>query len=231
MSAYLDLLENVILHSLWPQRKFGGSGIAMGDITEADLETGDCYPEYALTMVGRKRLRNVRDLCAMAVTENVPGGFCECGVWRGGVCLYARACFPEDRTVYVCDSFNGFPNNDKEPWWQQLEYLKVSQAHVEATFRKFGMMGNVKFVRGLFKDSLNSLEDPLAVLRLDGDSYVNTMDCLIKLYPKISPRGFLIVDDYGIVPECKQALIDYFNGTIPPLNVIDASGVWMRKES
>ncbi len=49
----------------------------------------------------------------------------------------------------------------------------------------------------------------LAVLRLDGDMYDSTMDALEALYEKVSPGGFVIVDDYGAVPACAEAVHDF----------------------
>jgi O-methyltransferase len=49
----------------------------------------------------------------------------------------------------------------------------------------------------------------LAVLRLDGDMYESTISAISVLYPKVSPGGFVIVDDYGAVPACKAAIEDY----------------------
>jgi hypothetical protein len=49
----------------------------------------------------------------------------------------------------------------------------------------------------------------LAVLRLDGDLYESTMDGLANLYPRVSPGGFVIVNDYGNVEACRAAVLDY----------------------
>jgi Macrocin-O-methyltransferase (TylF). len=49
----------------------------------------------------------------------------------------------------------------------------------------------------------------IAVLRLDGDLYESTMDTLTHLYPKVSPGGFVIVDDHGAFPPCAEAVADY----------------------
>ena len=35
------------------------------------------------------------------------------------------------------------------------------------------------------------------------------MDALVHLYPKLSQGGYLIVDDYGAIPSCRQAVEDY----------------------
>ena len=39
--------------------------------------------------------------------------------------------------------------------------------------------------------------------------YELTMDGLTNLYQKLNPGGYLIVDDYGAVPACRQAVHDY----------------------
>jgi O-methyltransferase len=35
------------------------------------------------------------------------------------------------------------------------------------------------------------------------------MDSLTALYDKVVPGGFVIVDDYGAIPACKQAITDF----------------------
>jgi O-methyltransferase len=88
--------------------------------------------------------------------------------------------------------------------------LAVSQAEVEDNFRKYGLLDQqVVFLKGWFKDTLPGAPiHKLAVLRLDGDLYGSTMDALTNLYPKLSPGGFCIVDDYDW-PGCRQAVDDF----------------------
>ena len=71
----------------------------------------------------------------------------------------------------------------------------------------------------------------LAVLRLDGDMYESTMDALVNLYDKVSEGGFIIVDDYGAVAGCKQAIHDFRErrGIETPIQPIDGSGVYWQK--
>jgi O-methyltransferase len=42
-------------------------------------------------MVGHKRLRSVRAILEDVIRNNIEGGFGEFGVWRGGVCIFAKA--------------------------------------------------------------------------------------------------------------------------------------------
>ena len=51
--------------------------------------------------------------------------------------------------------------------------------------------------------------EKLALMRLDGDLYASTIDSLVHLYPKLSPGGFCIIDDYYSFEECAQAVDEY----------------------
>lgn len=67
---------------------------------------------------------------------------------------------------------------------------------------------NVVFLKGWFKDTLPGAPiDSLAIMRLDGDMYSSTMDALNSLYPRLSPGGFCIIDDYALAG-CKAAVDD-----------------------
>jgi O-methyltransferase len=68
-------------------------------------------------------------------------------------------------------------------------------------------------------------------LRLDGDMYESTMDGLKNLYPRLSNGGYLIIDDWGAVKGCQQAVIDYrkTHGISDEIIQIDWTGVYWRK--
>jgi len=72
----------------------------------------------------------------------------------------------------------------------------------------------------------------LSLLRLDGDIYESTIVALRALYPKLSPGGFVIVDDYGAVSGCRAAVEDFRSaeGITEPLEEIDWSSVYRRKQ-
>jgi hypothetical protein len=70
----------------------------------------------------------------------------------------------------------------------------------------------------------------LAVARLDGDLYVSTWDAMTSLYPRLSPGGFLIVDDYKL-PACAEAIQNYrdAHGITDPMEEIARGAVFWRK--
>ena len=50
----------------------------------------------------------------------------------------------------------------------------------------------------------------ISILRLDTDTYETTRLELEQLYPRLSPGGVLIIDDYGFLQGCRQAVDEYF---------------------
>jgi O-methyltransferase len=87
----------------------------------------------------------------------------------------------------------------------------VPLATVEENFRRYGLLdAQVRFLEGWFRDTLADAPiERLAVMRLDGDLYESTMDALVSLYPRLSPGGFVIVDDYLSIENCRKAVDDF----------------------
>ncbi len=82
---------------------------------------------------------------------------------------------------------------------------------MKANFERYGLLDDqVRFLKGWFRETLPKAPiERLAIVRLDGDMYESTLDGLVNLYPKLSVGGYLIVDDYGAVSGCRQAVLDY----------------------
>lgn len=205
---------------------------------------GTDWPEKAHTMVGVKRLQNLAELSQKVIDARIPGDLIETGVWRGGCCILMRGILAANeerhRKVYVADSFEGLPppsegvEADREDKHHTYTQLRVSQEEVAANFAKYGLLDDqVIFLKGWFKDTLSTIDPKtrFAVLRLDGDMYESTMDALVMLYPKLSRGGYIIIDDYGCVPGCKQAVEDYrkANKISDEIIEIDWTGVYWQK--
>jgi predicted O-methyltransferase YrrM len=134
-----------------------------------------------------------------------------------------------DRTVYVCDSFCGFPKDEPETHWTTYKCLSVSHEEVVRNFERFGLMENVKCVPGYFSDSLKGVDGPLSVLRIDADSHRSTLTCLESLWPRLSVGGYVICDDYKVCAGARAAFIEYFKGE-PEHTDVDLSAIWFQKK-
>lgn len=90
----------------------------------------------------------------------------------------------------------------------------------------------VLFLKGWFKDTLpTALINQLALMRLDGDWYESTMDALVNLYHKLSIGGYVIIDDYWVVPGCRDAVHNFWqaNSIKENMTKIDDASVYWRK--
>jgi O-methyltransferase len=208
-------------------------------------EEGTDWPSMAHTMIGSKRLDHLQQCVETVLREKVPGDFIETGVWRGGACILMRAILSvngvTNRSVWVADSFAGLPKPDAKKYPADkgdrhhiFENLAVSIEEVRQNFRAYDLLDDqVKFLPGWFKDTLPKAPiEKLAIARLDGDMYESTMDALVSLYPKLSVGGFLIVDDYGVVPACQLATHDFRekHGIREEIKRVDSAAVCWRRE-
>jgi len=195
-------------------------------------------------MIGLKRLDNLEFCIEQVVTNGVVGDLIETGVWRGGAAIFMRAVLKAygvtDRYVWVADSFEGLPPPDMGKYphdagdsLHDARELAVSLEEVEANFERYGLLDDqVRFLKGWFRDTLPAAPiERLAVLRLDGDMYQSTTDALVNLYPKLSEGGYVIVDDYGAIAACRQAVNDYrsANAITEEIHDIDWTGIFWQK--
>jgi O-methyltransferase len=209
-------------------------------------EVGADWPARAESMIGLRRMDNLQHCVETVLRDGVPGDLIETGVWRGGAAIFMRAILQAygetGRTVWAADSFRGLPPPDPHRYPADTEdrhfiqdALRVGVDQVKDNFRRYGLLDDqVRFLVGWFKDTLPTAPiDELAILRLDGDMYESTMQALTALYPKLSPGGYCIVDDYGAVPGCRQAVADYrqAHGITEPITAIDWAGSFWRRES
>jgi len=241
-ASYLDLIEGCLTGVIYEDVPLTVLGQQHYD---AKLrEYGWDWPSKAHTMIGVKRLANVRTLAEDLINKRVAGDFMETGVWRGGACIMMRAVLAaysvNDRRVWLADSFEGLPvpSPDRYPLdanekFHEYKELAVSVEQVKKNFQKYNLLDSqVSFLKGWFKDTLPIAPvEKLALLRLDGDLYESTITPLEVLYDRVSAGGYVIVDDYHVVNGCRQAVHDFCaaRGISPAMVEIDGVGIYWQK--
>lgn len=202
------------------------------------------YSEFSYTLVGHKRLNNLQRCVEEVLEQGIPGDFLEAGVWRGGCCILMRAVLAahgiDDRNVWLADSFAGLPKvtlpqDDRYKMdASRLPVLAVGLDEVKTNFIRFGLLDDqVRFLPGWFEDTLElSATGPLALLRVDCDLYASTKTVLDSLYSRVSPGGWVIIDDYGVLPPCKQAVDEFreSHGIHASIQRIDEHGICWRAQ-
>jgi len=245
-ARYLDLMEKCLTNVIYgdaPMRPKWTHILRKQEFSLAVRESGKDWPSQAHTMIGLKRLHSLRQQVEATLKESIPGDYIETGVWRGGACIMMRAVLAAygvtDRIVYVADSFAGVPPPDRVRYpadrgrnFYKYKQLAVSLEDVQANFARYDLLDDqVRFVKGWFSQTLPGLAAPrFAIIRLDGDLYESTMDALNALYPKLSPGGFVIVDDYAM-RSSRTAVHDYLDRHSEKVTLerIDDYSVWWQK--
>jgi O-methyltransferase len=167
------------------------------------------------------------------VGNDIPGSIVECGVWRGGsmmtVALALNNLGRSDRELYLYDTFDGMPapgihdvnlmgetatskfavlkTGDDRSNWVSAALPAVQLAMMSTHYEQ----GRLHFVAGKVEDTI-PVEAPkqIALLRLDTDFYESTRHELVHLFPRLSPGGILLIDDYGHWRGAKKAVDEYF---------------------
>jgi O-methyltransferase len=244
---YLQLLKRCLCRDLFPDGRYEGGHDSLSKMPydPALREDGRDWPTDAETMAGMKRLANVESCCLAVLRDRIPGDFVETGVWRGGCAILMRAVLAaagdKNRITWLFDSFQGlpkpdtalFPKDEDLNLWMYSDYLGVSLDHVKENFRRYELLDErTRFVQGWFRDTIPQAQmERISVLRLDGDLYESTWVVLSSLYPRVSPGGFVIIDDFGAIPACKAAVEDFRTkySITSPIIEIDWTGVFWRK--
>jgi hypothetical protein len=200
---------------------------------------------HAHTMIGMLRLANLERLAERIFAEGIKGDFLEAGVCRGGAAIFMRALQvaheEADRTLWAVDSFAGVPPSIREEdarYGLHLEearqpWIACDLLTVRDNFRRYGLLGpEVRFLAGWLAETLPDAPiGPLALLRLDVDLHSATADALDLLYDRVSPGGFIVVDDYGYLRCCRDAVNEFRErrDIAAPIVWIDQSGIYWQK--
>jgi O-methyltransferase len=250
--AYVDLLKLSLLDLLGPEttravpRRRGGVRVEAVPVQDrSERMAGRDWPANGMTMIGWERLTHLQRSIEDVIARGVAGDMIETGVWRGGATILMRAVLKvngvEGRTVWVADSFAGLPRPDARGYpsdakdrHHRFKYLVVSEDEVKRNFERYGLLDEgVRFLPGWFRDTLPTLGGQTwSLIRIDGDMYESTLVALENLYPRLSPGGYVLVDDYGAVPGCRQAVHDFRDAhdVQGEIRHVDWTGVYWRRD-
>ncbi len=178
--------------------------------------------------------------------SGVPGDIVECGVWRGGHLVIAGLMKQQlgfDRQIWAFDTFAGMtapseadfkPGDDLDVRKKYTslnrddrnEWCLASEEEVLDNFAARVGNRDLRTIKGPVEETLakpENLPARIAILRLDTDFYESTKAELNILYPRLSPGGVMIIDDYGEWAGARKAVDEYFAGQAVWLHYVTQS--------
>jgi O-methyltransferase len=145
--------------------------------------------------------------------KHLPGDFAECGVYRGGSALaLCQIIQGTQRTLYLFDSFQGLPKPHPkyDPFFREGEYAAAAE-EVQQRLNDFQSLTDFRI--GWLPDTFVGLESQrYAFAHIDVDLYQPTLDSCAYFYPRLTPGGVLLFDEYGFAAGHgeKVAVDEYF---------------------
>lgn len=186
----------------------------------------------AFTMTSTARQVALLEAVHYVVRRGIVGDFVECGVWRGGSSMIVALALAQlgvhDRDLWLFDTYEGMtPPTDLDTSLDGLlaSELLASQSpddassvwccasvdEVRANMLSTGYPPErIHLVKGAVEKTIPATAPAsIALLRLDTDWYESTRHEMNHLFPRVSPNGVLIVDDYGHWQGARRAIDGY----------------------
>jgi O-methyltransferase len=188
------------------------------------------------TMTGADKLYALIQAVRYVTRHQIPGDVVECGVWRGGSMQAAARTLlsagDTSRDLYLFDTFEGMPppseRDIRRSDERSAEELMAEQVRERSLVWAVASLEDVRdgferidyprerlhFVKGRVEDTIpGQAPERISILRLDTDWYESTRHELEHLYPRLSPGGVLLLDDYGYWEGAREAVDEFLEQT------------------
>jgi O-methyltransferase len=191
------------------------------------------------TMVSVSRLKSLDELARRIDSDGIAGDAVECGTCNGGsAAIIGRVTSksPHGRHLWLLDSFQGLPDATEKDGASAAQYTGLcrgAECAVREVLKKTGVPETaVTLVPGWFNETLPTLTvSRIALLHIDADWYESVLQVLDALWDRVTPGGFVTLDDYGYWEGCRRAWEEFSarRGIQVELVPIDGIGVYLRK--
>ena len=163
------------------------------------------------------------DFAKIIYASNIIGNVAEAGVFRGDFAKHINTVF-SDKTLYLFDTFEGFPAQDVEkeelPSNSKAGYYDFTSE--ELVLSKLPYKEKAIIKKGYFPQSAQGIDDKFCFVNLDLDLYQPTLEGLKFFWDKMSEGGVILIHDYfGIdFPNVKTAVADFEKWLGEPLKML-----------
>ena len=175
----------------------------------------DDYFRYATIALAIQRI----------LTNGISGDLAEVGVYQGTMSKFIHSLAP-NRTLYLFDTFQGFPKEDVEYSGMEGMFRDTS---VEAVLYNIGNTENVIIKEGYVPDTFVGLEEErFSFVLLDLDLYKPIKSSLEFFYPRLVRGGYMFVHDFNNPPNpdilVNRAVTEFMHDK--PEHIIEIADKW-----
>jgi O-methyltransferase len=174
-----------------------------------------CLASLPYTLVSPDRLWVLHSLARQTLA--LEGEFVECGVYKGGTALLFAKIIgeqsrPHKKSLHLFDTFQGMPDvNAEKDIHRKGDFSDTSLETVRSRLTAFPWtVFHPGIVPSTFKDIP---ETKISFAHIDVDIYEAVLSCCEHLYPKMTPGGVMVFDDYGFetCPGAREAVDKWFS--------------------
>ncbi|MDI6749933.1 MAG: TylF/MycF/NovP-related O-methyltransferase [Rhodocyclaceae bacterium] len=183
-------------------------------------EFGPLFDEIKkFTLVSPSRAWVLYSLARQSLS--VPGNYYEAGVFRGGTALLLKKVLEkksdhkvsniDSKQLRLFDTFCGMPETDAQRDLHRAG--DFADTSLESVKLLVGTPAWVSYHPGIIPASFTGLEtDRIAFAHIDLDIYQSILDSCRFIYPRLSPGGIIVFDDYGFMscPGAREAVDRFF---------------------
>jgi O-methyltransferase len=153
--------------------------------------------------------------CLATQAVHVPGDFVETGVYKGGTAYLLNAVLSKAQSsaklLHLFDTFAGMPETDAQVDLHSAG--DFSDTSLESVAEFIGSE-RARFYQGLVPKTFQGLENTvIAFAHVDVDIYESVRSSCEFIYPRLSPGGCLVLDDYArpACPGARLAVDEFFS--------------------
>jgi O-methyltransferase len=168
----------------------------------------------------------------MKAARQVAGDTAECGAYQGASSwLICRAIQGLPKEHHVFDSFQGLsrPGERDGAYWKEGD-LKAGEDEFRSRMKDFA---NYRVHSGWIPERFPHVADrTFCFVHVDVDLHKPTLDTMEFFYPRMSPRGMMLLDDYGFTscPGVREAIDGFMKDKPEPvLSLPTGQGLVIRQ--
>ena len=187
-----------------------------------------------LTYLSHQKIINLEECLQDLKNNSLSGIFLEAGIALGGSAIIIASLMPESGSFRGYDVFEMIPSpsdKDDEKSKERYKVIKSGQSkgingkglyygYIESLYeqviKNFESLDirvdgcKISLHKGLFENTMFfTQKDTVAFAHIDCDWYEPVHLCLERIYPVLSIKGYLVLDDYYDYGGCKKAVDEF----------------------